>query len=300
MEYRQQGNIAFQLLVKSQCQEPKVDLAEMLKYPLTPVPYSIGTADGFLAKNEKSKGFKYLMKDTDMATPPPQDQTLLVIEDGNALFHSMTDIPKNFSGICDKLFNMMPHNVDVIFSTDMYKKGSVKAMERVRRGGAEKLLLQGGNTKRPADWKAFLTNDENKQQLVQVMLDTWNKDEYAARLQHREIILISEEKAYRFTSEDGKATIRTPLEVLNSSQEETDTRVIFYTLYGKEMGYKNIKVKTPDSDIFFILLSYISRFDGVSVLFEIGSGNKKKLLDISEIGNAYTQQHREALLGLHA
>ena len=29
----------------------------VLKYPLTPVPYAIGTADGFLAKTDKSKGF---------------------------------------------------------------------------------------------------------------------------------------------------------------------------------------------------------------------------------------------------
>ena len=53
-------------------------------------------------------------------------------------------------------------NTDVVFSTDMYYPESVKAVERRPRGYAEKLVLQGEMTKRPADWKAFQTNNENK------------------------------------------------------------------------------------------------------------------------------------------
>jgi hypothetical protein len=37
-EYRQQSNIAFQLLVRSQCDDLRIDLKELLAYPLTPVP----------------------------------------------------------------------------------------------------------------------------------------------------------------------------------------------------------------------------------------------------------------------
>ena len=35
-------------------------------------------------------------------------------------------------------------------------------------------------TKRPKDWKEFLTNDDNKQQLVQALLNTWESDSSAA------------------------------------------------------------------------------------------------------------------------
>jgi hypothetical protein len=48
--YRQQSNIAFQLLVRSQCDDLKMNLKELLAYTLTPVPYSIATSDGFLNK----------------------------------------------------------------------------------------------------------------------------------------------------------------------------------------------------------------------------------------------------------
>ena len=34
-------------------------------------------------------------------------------------------------------------------------------------------------TLKPADWKAFLTNEDNKKQLVHVLLNAWDNDAYA-------------------------------------------------------------------------------------------------------------------------
>ena len=96
-----------------------------MQYLLTPVPFSIGTADGCLAKTDKSKGMKYLIYGIDLANPPTQDKGLLIIEDGIALFHTMKEVPGKFKHISEKLFNMMPQKVDVIFSTDMYKENSI-------------------------------------------------------------------------------------------------------------------------------------------------------------------------------
>ena len=41
IQYKQQGNIVFQLFVKSQSQGLQLDLKELMTYPLTPVPFSI-------------------------------------------------------------------------------------------------------------------------------------------------------------------------------------------------------------------------------------------------------------------
>ncbi|KAH3785888.1 hypothetical protein DPMN_163983 [Dreissena polymorpha] len=54
---------------------------------------SIGPADGFLAKTDKSKGLKHVAEGADHADNPI-DKTL-VIGDGNALFHSIKNIPSN-------------------------------------------------------------------------------------------------------------------------------------------------------------------------------------------------------------
>ena len=56
---------------------------------------------------------------------------------------------------------MVLKNTDVVFSTDMYYPESIKTVERRRRGCAETLVLHGEMTKRPADGKALLTNNEN-------------------------------------------------------------------------------------------------------------------------------------------
>ena len=45
--------MAAQLLVQSEQMDVPLDLKMVLSHPLTPVPYSIGTVDGFLAKNDK-------------------------------------------------------------------------------------------------------------------------------------------------------------------------------------------------------------------------------------------------------
>ena len=125
---------------------------------------------------------KYLLDQTDSVNVATQDKTVLLLEDGNALFNSIKENPGNFNQITVELFNMTSQKVDVIFSTDMYKEDSVNSMERNRRGPSEKLLLQGENTKKPADLKAFSTNENNKKQLVQVLLNAWDNDACAKKL----------------------------------------------------------------------------------------------------------------------
>ena len=91
----------------------------------------------------------------------------------------------------------MPTSADFVFSTDMYKEGSIKTMERQRRGTADKIILAGESTKRPGDWTRFLSNDENKTQFAKLIHRVWSKDSHAARLKDRHIIFVSEGKAHR-------------------------------------------------------------------------------------------------------
>ena len=58
-------------------------------------------------------------------------------------------------------------------------------------------------------------------------------------------------------------------------------------------------MKTPDSDLFWILLHH-SRQINVPVLFDTGHGYKKRLINITELGSHYSENLCNALLGLHA
>ena len=98
-QYKQEGNAAFSLLVcLYNLLGTRFDLRELMSYPLTPKPYSIATADGFFAKTNKAKGMELLAKDVD--NKPPGNETL-VIEDGNAIFYYLSQVPGNFKGIAE-------------------------------------------------------------------------------------------------------------------------------------------------------------------------------------------------------
>ena len=159
-----------------------------MSYQLTPIPYSLGTPDGFLNKNNKALGLKTLTSDIDDSKQPPQDKTLMIV-DGNAMYHSLVEIPDTLKGVCEKIYSLIPGSSDVIFSTDMYEPESIKSSERKRRGSGERLLIKGPAMKRPADWKGFLANDENKKQFTNVLLRVWSDDSFAERLKDRKVVM---------------------------------------------------------------------------------------------------------------
>ena len=135
-------------------------------------------------------------------------------------------------------------------------------------------MLHGPSTRRPPDMKVFLQNSENKCQLNNLLLKVWGSDDAHDVLKNRNVILIVEGIAYKFTSSDGKVTHEV-LSSLNSNQEETDTRVIIYTEYAANSGFSNVVIRSPDSDIFFILLNFPLQFPSVVIYFDTGNGKHR-------------------------
>ena len=298
IQYKQHANVAFQLLLFSQEQPEKIDMRVLMKYPLMPVPSSIGTPDGFLLKTDKSKGYAYLTKDLNDFIMPLDAKTLNV-DDGNAIFYCMKEVPATFKQISEKIYDIsIAGKSDLLFSTDMYKKHSVKELERTSRGAGEKRLIKGESTKRPENWKSFLSNDSNKQQLVRLLLKVWSNDEFSRKLQNKNVILVCEEKAYQLKKID-TSVLTTEIPELESNQEETDTRIVLYCCFAAEKKYQYIRVRSPDSDIFFILLYYAANID-IIILFDTGFRSKRRLLNISQLARDFTQIYCDALLGLHA
>ena len=125
LQFKQQGNVAFQLFLACQKLGIQVKLEELVKFPMTPVPYSLATADGFFCKTDKSKTFQRLVKGLADSAEPMVNETL-TIYDGNAYFYMLKDIPSNFQLVCQKIFGMMHKTGDAVFSTDTYTPGSVK------------------------------------------------------------------------------------------------------------------------------------------------------------------------------
>ena len=118
-QHKQQANVAFQLLVLSQKQSENIDMRELMKYPLMPMP------NGYLLKTDKSKGFTYLTKELDDFTMLSDAKTLNV-KDRNAIFYCMKAVPATFKQICQKIYDVsIVGKSDLLFSTEMLAKRKI-------------------------------------------------------------------------------------------------------------------------------------------------------------------------------
>jgi len=196
---------------------------------------------------------------------------VLTIEDGNTLFYYLKEIPDAFKQICVKLYNQTKKYDDVIVSTDMYSTNSVKALERKRRGITEKLLVKGASTKKPRDWKAFLCNEENKEQLIGPMHTCWSE----LVQDDRRVLLIKNGEAFDIAKEEHIPDLR-------SNEEETDSRVVLYCIY---CMLQNRDTSMQGSGVQTVTYSgscCIMPGKDITILFDTGHGNKKHLINTTQ------------------
>ena len=64
-------------------------------------------------------------------------------------------------------------------------------------------------------------DDDNKKQFSELLLTEWSKDEYAPRLQDRQVTLVCDGMAHRLTSLNGNSIDKIIIDSLQSSQDAT-------------------------------------------------------------------------------
>lgn len=85
---------------------------------------------------------------------------------------------------------------------------------------------------------------------------------------------------------------------LTSNQEETDTRIVLYLKYAAKLGYKSAVVRTPDTDIFVILLFYANT-TGLTIFLDIGTGKHRQIVNISQMAESMGADNCKMVLGLY-
>ena len=183
----------------------ELDLQKILAYPLSPIPWALATPDGLPTKTDKSVSMHKLESPAALADATSNTNTLKeVIIDGNALLHSLKNIPETFGQLTEKIFHLLAQAECIHFVTDSYNVKSIKCLERMRRGSSQTqpLLLRGQSTKTPREWKSFLSNDENKRNFINLLLQFWEDDKYVEQLKDREIMFASAEQCTRLTSSE--------------------------------------------------------------------------------------------------
>ncbi len=137
-------------------QEHNISIEKALSYQLgPPVPWTLATADGCPMKTDKAKLLHNVEKDT-CTLEKPHIYKSVYVYDGNVILQAI-----------------LPCAERVDFVTDTYKDGSIKSLEREKRGITETFLVQGPKTKVPRDWKSFMCNGDNKTQLIKLLRTEW-------------------------------------------------------------------------------------------------------------------------------
>ncbi len=85
---------------------------------------------------------------------------------------------------------------------------------------------------------------------------------------------------------------------LRSSQEETDTRIVLYLQHAQNLGFKSAVIRTPDTDIFFIIL-YHAHALNITIYLDIGIGKHHQLVNISELAHELCKDWCSTLLGFY-
>lgn len=295
-ELTAERNIFGQLVLLSESNN--IDLERVLSYPLGPVSWSLATADGAPAKTDKAKLLHHLEKG--MTTTDQPEGDVIHILDGNALLHSLTALPNSFEQVAEKVFSLLPKVERVDFVTDSYHTDSIKAIERQRRGSSAPLLLKGPKTRVPRDWKSFLANDDNKKNFIKLICDEWTKPKFAPMLKGRRVFIVCENKCIKLTSHDGVDVITSLQDDLCSNHEEADNKIVLHAIQASaESADRTVTVRSPDTDVFVLLLHYVDKIENV-LLFDTGYGNNRRLIDIKTVFTNRNTTFLKSLLGYHA
>ena len=110
-------------------QSRSVDLRQVLKYSLGPVPWSLAIPDGQMAKTMKSILLHLLEKDVPPFEAVPRDAVWIV--DAMVLLQSLSNVPRMFGELVEAIFCLVTasfstHRPCVDFVCDSYPNISIK------------------------------------------------------------------------------------------------------------------------------------------------------------------------------
>lgn len=293
-------NLFARLLVIAQTRD--MDLREVFKHSLGPLPWSLASTDGTLGKTDKSKILELLTNQIEPAEDVPPTAAWIV--DGMAILQSLKDIPSTFKDLAMTIFDSiappstMARRID--FVTDRYLETSIKNAERTRRSsdGSLKVRITGPGQKCPKQWKKFLSSGENKTSLTEFLLQQWSGNIYANRIGRRIIFFAVGDICVRLFVVDGKV-MSDQVEELKCTHEEADTRILLHAKHAADHGEDTIIIRSPDSDVTMLACHFQNQIPS-RLLVHKKAKTRTIFLNIPAIVQKAGTDLCDALPGLHA
>ena len=130
-------NLFAQMILIAQTRE--LNMKDVLKHPLGPIPWALAAEDGAMRKTTKSSLSKEIMKDVQPAEELGENKACII--DGMALLQKVNGNQKTFAELSHQVLSLVIGEsrycirVDMVF--DVYVEGSIKDAERLNRVSSE-------------------------------------------------------------------------------------------------------------------------------------------------------------------
>lgn len=276
----------------------KLCMRKVMSYPLGVFPWSLATSDGTPRKTNKAVLAKEVQKGISPVDSFGPHKKACVI-DLMGIVQKVKGDKQTFSNLSSIIFAIILREgseckrIDVV--SDVYKTGSIKQLERIRRGqtlGTEYRQIAPGHT--IYQWRKFLQNPQNKQGLIEFLVSQWQLPSYRKFVKGKELYVTCGEMCYKLSS-NGSSVVSS----LKSNHEEADTRVIVHAAHASKAGYKSIIMVSEDTDVMVLCLANNANINS-KIFMKQGTKTRTKYIDISKMAGRLGHDVCEALIGLHA
>ena len=120
-------------------------------------------------------------------------------------------------------------------------------------------------------------------------------------MQGKHLVFVTERECISLKSIDGKNVVTEEVEKLCSSHEEADTKMILHCndVAANSPESSVILVRSPDTDVFILLPRFV-RHINQTVLFDTGTGDKRRFVNVQAVAKDLGDEINLALVALHA
>ena len=175
--------------------------------------------------------------------------------------------------------------VDMVF--DIYKPDSLKSSLREKRGCGTRIRVEA-KKKLPANWPKFLRDSQNKTELFYLIAERVDKELFPG------VVIITQDELVR-CSEPTDTEDLTPC-----SHEEADTRMLLHAAHGAKQGYGKMFIKTVDTDVVVLCVTFLGKLGCKSLLVAFGTGKSFRYINVTSVAEALGEDKCQALSSFHA
>lgn len=269
-------------------QSRNLNIKQLLEYETGSIPLSLFDEKGKMRKGKKSQLTTVLedryLKSEDFIDHSASSEKAIVID--AMVMVRMVKASGTFKEYSIQLFDLLLSEsrgckrIDVVF--DIYDPDSIKSAERAKRGSQKMsdILILNGEMKIPKLWNDFLTNINNKNELVSFLIESWKL--MAEKIPDGHTLIVSSTEVHDLT----KVCPPSSLTQLVSNHHEADTRLLLHAADILKT-FDLVVIRTGDTDILALAVHHLKAIvkdcANQDIVLYIGTGVHKRYLSVAQL-----------------